>query len=77
MRCGFVLFVLMPMVSIALSVWLTGEVVTVSFVLGAAVTLVGVWLGAISGSSRATAPQPTVALERAAGSETADCAPNC
>ncbi len=60
-------FVLMPVVSTAISVWLTGEVVTASFVLGAAVTLVGIWLGAISSSSRVVVPSP----------EMADCTADC
>jgi len=63
--------VLLPFVSIAISAWLTGEVVTASFVLGAAVTLVGVWLGAISSSPRAAAP----AL--ASGPEMVNCAAHC
>jgi len=64
-------FVLLPIVSVAVSVWLTGEVVTASFALGAAVTLAGVWLGAISRSSRAAAP----AL--APGPELIDCGAHC
>ena len=53
--------------SIAVSMWLTGEVVTMSLALGAAVALAGVWLGAISGSSR---PATTQAV---AGYDLADC----
>ena len=66
-------FVLMPLVGITISVWLTGEVITASFVLGAAVMLGGVWLGAISRSSRAAAPQPAAALEPAPCPEMAHC----
>jgi drug/metabolite transporter (DMT)-like permease len=51
-------FVLLPVVSVAVSAWLTGEVITPSFAVGAAVVLVGIWVGAINGSSRATAPEP-------------------
>ena len=61
---GFVLF---PVVSVTLSAWLTGEVVTASFVMGALVVLVGVWLGAISRS-----PRP-VAVELAPAAECANC----
>jgi len=70
-------FVLMPVVSTAISVWLTGEVVTVSFVLGAAVTLVGIWLGAISSSSRAAAPQGAAAPELAPAPELVECVAHC
>jgi len=60
-------FVLLPVAAIPISAWLTGEVVTVSFVLGALVVLVGVWLGAISRS-----PRP-VAVELAPAAECANC----
>jgi drug/metabolite transporter (DMT)-like permease len=70
-------FVLMPLVGITVSVWLTGEVITAAFVLGTVVMLLGVWLGAISRSSPAAAPQPVAAPEPAPGSGLADCAPNC
>lgn len=63
--------VLFPIVSVAMSAWLTGEVVTVSFVLGAAVTLAGVWLGAISRSVRAATPAP------ASMPEMVDCGAHC
>jgi drug/metabolite transporter (DMT)-like permease len=69
-------FVLMPVVTTAISVWLTGEVVTASFVLGAAVTLAGVWLGAISRSPRAMS-QRAAAPETAPGPELADCTADC
>jgi len=51
-------FVLMPMVSVALSAWLTGEAVTASFGVGIAVVMAGIWLGAVRGSSRVTIPKP-------------------
>lgn len=70
-------FVLMPMVSITLSVLLTGEVITLSFVLGAALALVGVWLGAIGGLPRGAAPQPAAAPTVAPGPDLADCLPDC
>jgi O-acetylserine/cysteine efflux transporter len=63
--------VLFPIVSVAISAWLTGEVVTASFVLGAAVTLAGVWLGAIRKSVRTATPAP------APGAEMVDCGAHC
>ena len=56
-------FVLLPVASVAVSAWLTGEVVTASFAMGTSVVLVGVWLGAISGSSHATASRPVAAAD--------------
>ena len=53
-------FVLMPVVSVALSAWLTGEVITGTFLAGAAVALGGVWLGGISTAPRAPAPAPAL-----------------
>ena len=55
-------FVLAPVVSVAASAWLTREAVTASFSVGAAVVVVGIWLGAVWGSSRAPAAKraPTV-----------------
>ena len=64
--------VLFPVVSVALSAWLTGEVVTASFVLGALVVLAGVWLGAFSRSPRAAGLPRPVAPEP--GAEPAGCA---
>ena len=58
-------FVLMPVVSVAVSARLTGEVVIASLVVGAGVVLVGLWVGAVRGSSRVTIPKP-VAVECAA-----------
>jgi drug/metabolite transporter (DMT)-like permease len=49
-------FLLFPLAAVPLSAWLTGELITVSFVLGGALGLFGVWLGAISGAERTTAP---------------------
>jgi drug/metabolite transporter (DMT)-like permease len=72
--------VLMPMVTIVISVWLTGEVITPSFLVGGALALAGVWLGAIShiGERRhPVAPKPVAAPEIAPGTDLADCAPNC
>jgi drug/metabolite transporter (DMT)-like permease len=63
-------FVLVPLVSVAVSVWLTGEVITATFVLGALVTLAGVWLGALS---RAAQPQHLGAPEMVPCPEGAEC----
>jgi drug/metabolite transporter (DMT)-like permease len=56
-------FVLMPMVSVALSAWLTGEAVTASFGVGIAVVMAGIWLAAVRGSSRAAAPAPVARVD--------------
>ena len=64
-------FVLMPVVSVALSAWLTGEVITGTFLAGAAVALAGVWLGGISTAPRAPAPKPALVEEGNA------CMPTC
>ena len=56
-------FVLLPVAAIPISAWLTGEVVTASFVLGALVVLVGVWLGAISRSPRPTPAESAPVIE--------------
>jgi drug/metabolite transporter (DMT)-like permease len=42
-----------PVATVVIAAWLAGEVVTTSFVMGGALVLAGVWLGAISGSPRA------------------------
>ena len=56
-------YVLAPVVSVALSAWLTGESVTASFGVGAAVVLVGLWLGAVRGSLRAAAAKRAATVE--------------
>jgi len=43
-------YLLMPVMAVAIGAWLLSEVVTPSFVIGAALVLVGVWIGAIRGS---------------------------
>jgi drug/metabolite transporter (DMT)-like permease len=40
-------FVLLPFITVALSAWLTGEPVTLFLALGAALVLLGVWIGAL------------------------------
>jgi drug/metabolite transporter (DMT)-like permease len=49
-------FLLFPISAMALAAWVLGEVVTASFVIGGAVVLAGVWLGALSGPRRLRAP---------------------
>jgi drug/metabolite transporter (DMT)-like permease len=66
-------FVLMPMVSITASVLLTGEVISASFVAGAAVALLGVWLGAMSDTSRPPARPRAPLRELTPCPETVDC----
>jgi drug/metabolite transporter (DMT)-like permease len=41
-------FLLFPIVTVIVSAWLTGEVVTLQFVVGAAIVLLGVWVGALA-----------------------------
>ncbi len=43
-------FLLFPIVTVTLAAWLLGEEVTISFVIGGAIVLFGVWVGALSGS---------------------------
>ena len=56
-------FVLMPVVSVAISAWLTRETVTVSFGVGVVVVMVGIWLGAVRGSLRAAAAKRAATVE--------------
>jgi drug/metabolite transporter (DMT)-like permease len=46
------MFLLMPVATVLIAAWLLGEVITLSFVIGAALVLVGVWIGAIHGEPR-------------------------
>ena len=48
-------FLLFPVATIPLGALLAGEVITITFLLGGALGLFGVWFGAIGGSPRATA----------------------
>jgi len=70
-------FVLMPLVGITVSVLLTGEVITTTFVLGAVVMLVGVWLGAISHLPGKAALRLPPAPEVAPCTEMAEGAADC
>ena len=45
-------FLLFPLVTVPLAALLTGEVITLPFILGGALGLFGVWLGAIAGPPR-------------------------
>lgn len=56
-------FLLFPVATVVIAAWLAGEVVTTSFVIGGALVVAGVWVGAISGSSRAASSDcsPTLA----------------
>jgi len=60
-------FVLAPVISVAISAWLTREAVTATFGVGAAVVLGGVWVGAVMGSLR------VIAAKRVATVECATC----
>jgi drug/metabolite transporter (DMT)-like permease len=40
-------FLLMPVATVVIAAWLAGEVITASFVIGGALVLAGVWLGAV------------------------------
>ncbi len=44
-------FLLFPVATVIIASWLAGEVVAASFIVGGALVLAGVWLGAISGSA--------------------------
>jgi len=46
-------FLLIPVATVVIAAWLAGEVVTTSFVIGAALVLAGVWVGAIHSASEA------------------------
>jgi drug/metabolite transporter (DMT)-like permease len=45
-------FVLFPFVTVLLAAWLAGETINSALLLGGALVLAGVWIGAFSGSSR-------------------------
>jgi drug/metabolite transporter (DMT)-like permease len=47
-------FVLTPFVTVAVGVWLAGETVTWTFLLGGALVLVGVYIGALAPSGTPT-----------------------
>ncbi|NLE99852.1 MAG: DMT family transporter [Anaerolineales bacterium] len=45
-------FLLIPVSTVAIAAWLLGEAVTTTFIIGAALVLVGVWVGAIQGAPK-------------------------
>lgn len=52
-------FLLFPIATIVMAAWLAGEVITPRFLLGSAVVLVGVWLGALTNpKGKITATEP-------------------
>jgi drug/metabolite transporter (DMT)-like permease len=57
-------FLLFPVVTVPLAAFLAGEVITATFVIGGALGLLGVWLGAISGSPPMTAPYAVPATDK-------------
>lgn len=46
-------FLLMPVATVVIAAWLLGEKITISFLIGAALVLVGVWVGAIHSAPKA------------------------
>jgi len=54
--------VLMPFETVALSAWLTGEKLNSALLLGGALVLLGVWVGAFSGVRPSPAPAASVAV---------------
>jgi len=54
--------VVMPFETVALSAWLTGEKLNSALLLGGALVLAGVWVGALSGNGRRDVREPAGAL---------------
>ena len=62
------MFVLFPVVTLALGAWLADEPVTGEAILGALVVVLGVWVGALSpGAGEPAAGEPTAGAPTAAG----------
>jgi drug/metabolite transporter (DMT)-like permease len=57
-------FLLFPVVTVPLAALVAGEVITTTFVIGGALGLFGVWLGAISGSPPVIASDPVPATDK-------------
>jgi drug/metabolite transporter (DMT)-like permease len=53
--------VIMPFETVALSAWLTGERLNSGLLLGGALVLLGVWIGAFSGGPRPQVPKTVIA----------------
>lgn len=53
--------VLMPFETVALSAWLTGEKLNAALLLGGALVLIGVWIGALSGAPAAPGRESALA----------------
>jgi drug/metabolite transporter (DMT)-like permease len=58
-------FLLFPVVTVPIAALLAGEVITATFILGGALGLFGVWLGAISGSPAVTNSDASLASDGA------------
>ncbi len=55
-------FLLFPVVTVIISAWLTGELVTLQFVAGTAVVLAGVWIGVLAPARPVPCPDGVPAL---------------
>ena len=47
-------FLLFPISTVVIAAWLLSETITIAFIIGSGFVLVGVWLGALSGSAQET-----------------------
>ena len=52
-------FLLFPVATVVISAWLLGEVVTIPFILGGGLVVLGVWIGAIGSNSPQTTMRET------------------
>jgi drug/metabolite transporter (DMT)-like permease len=50
-------FLLFPVVTVTMAAWLLGEEATISLIIGGAIVLVGVWVGAFGGPGRESASE--------------------
>jgi drug/metabolite transporter (DMT)-like permease len=57
-------FLLFPVATVPIAALLAGEVITASFIIGGALGLFGVWLGAISGSPHVTTSEPSPTTDK-------------
>jgi drug/metabolite transporter (DMT)-like permease len=65
-------FLLFPVATVPLAALLAGEVITLSFIIGGALGLFGVWLGALSGSPKAIAEDRQVTVDARVGNHARD-----